>query len=227
MARDNTQGDNDMLSLLIHDALAGVDITTRYPASYRRLLLDIPMREAFLDSLDLLEKSRKGELEELPFQPSRDLSFLREEPAQEVIERQGVNHWLLTWQKTKEEITSLFTAVAPLVPAPLRSDADLEAVPLLRHHVDVENIRLDVWLEAQQPLMEPELLSVSLITAVTTTAATIPQITAHLQWGDYQKSATVGQHGQPNFALLPLAAIMDEAGQITAELKFSLEVEWA
>ena len=49
-----------MLSLVVHDALEGVDISTHYPAFYQRMLADNELREAFLDTLDLLRREQAG-----------------------------------------------------------------------------------------------------------------------------------------------------------------------
>ncbi|MFZ0547291.1 MAG: hypothetical protein WAM60_17735 [Candidatus Promineifilaceae bacterium] len=67
-----------MLSLIINDALDGVDISRHYPVYFERLLNDSVLREAFLDTLEILELTRAGKLEPLPGEPSNDLSFLYE-----------------------------------------------------------------------------------------------------------------------------------------------------
>ena len=64
----NTNGsfqDEALLSLLVSEAFAGVDITRRYPALYRIMLADPNMQEAFLDALETLEQDRNGTLEPL------------------------------------------------------------------------------------------------------------------------------------------------------------------
>ncbi|MBU0690542.1 hypothetical protein KKC97_06310 [bacterium] len=58
--------DTALLSVLVSEAFAGVDITRRHPALYRILLADPNMQEAFLDALETLEQERNGTLEPLP-----------------------------------------------------------------------------------------------------------------------------------------------------------------
>ena len=58
--------DTALLSVLVSEAFAGVDITRRYPMLYRILLADPNMQEAFLDALETLEQERNGTLEPLP-----------------------------------------------------------------------------------------------------------------------------------------------------------------
>ena len=64
----NTNGFQDLalLSLLVSEAFAGVDITRQYPALYQILLADPNMQKAFLDALETLEQERNGTLEPLP-----------------------------------------------------------------------------------------------------------------------------------------------------------------
>ena len=74
----NTNGsfqDIALLSILVSEAFADVDITRRYPALYRILLADPNMQEAFLDAMETLEQERNGTLEPLPL----DAPFLPSE----------------------------------------------------------------------------------------------------------------------------------------------------
>src|SRR5688572_17786521 len=96
-----------MLSLVVHDALEGVDISVRYPAFYQRMLADNELREAFLDSLDLLRRSQVGQLLPLPQPASEDLSFLRARSSEPRIEYTTNGRWRILWQRTIADIQAI------------------------------------------------------------------------------------------------------------------------
>lgn len=76
-----------MLSLVVNDALEGVDIARRYPAFYRLLLADPRLRWAFLEALEIREKEEDGELESLPDPLDVDLAFLEQvHPLQAMVD---------------------------------------------------------------------------------------------------------------------------------------------
>jgi hypothetical protein len=68
--------EHELLSLLLDDALRETDIASRYPIFFKKLLGNEKLREAFLDSLDLLEQTRAKTLKPLPGPASRNLDFL-------------------------------------------------------------------------------------------------------------------------------------------------------
>jgi hypothetical protein len=61
-----SEADLDLLSLVIDEALGGVDISRRFPTFWAKLLASAELREAFLESLELLEAGRAGRLRPLP-----------------------------------------------------------------------------------------------------------------------------------------------------------------
>lgn len=67
-----------MLSIMVNDALVGIDVMKKYPAFYSRMLVDGELRAAFLDILDLLEQSRTGQLPEFPGSGVINLDFLQQ-----------------------------------------------------------------------------------------------------------------------------------------------------
>jgi hypothetical protein len=60
------EADLDLLSIVVEEALRGVDISKRYPGFWGRLIANAELRQAFLESLELLEESREGRLRPLP-----------------------------------------------------------------------------------------------------------------------------------------------------------------
>lgn len=222
------EADNEMLSLIVNDALEGIDITTRYPSFYRKMVSNPLLHEAFIDALDILEKDRAGALEPLPESASHDLSFLKEfAPSTPLIEQAAAGRWAVTWQRTKEQIQALFENFEPARPLAYRSGNhldNLEAITLLRGNVQVDGITVEMWLEASQPVDIPEMLHLFLTTAVPHSPNTPqPALQATIQWGGYRETATIDQYGRALFPLLPLQTIVGESGQITSSLQLKLE----
>lgn len=86
-----------MLSLVVNDALEGVDIARRYPTFYRRLLADPQLRRAFLEALEILEKDKTGELVPLPDQLDVDLTFLEwAHPLSAMVDTEPSGSWRLS-----------------------------------------------------------------------------------------------------------------------------------
>jgi hypothetical protein len=58
--------DCDLLSLMVDEALRGVDIPERYPAFWQKMLANAELHEAFVDCLEVLAASRGGWLRPWP-----------------------------------------------------------------------------------------------------------------------------------------------------------------
>ncbi len=207
-----TAEDEDMLSLVVDDALQGVDIIKQYPAFYRKLLNNSELRQAFLDALDLLERSETGELTPLPEMSPPDLSFLKADSAPNpIIEHFSPEKWRVTWRLLQDQLANLF------MPSNLvyRSDPlDLEdnGTVLLRSQVDVDGTQIDLFLEAIRRVDEPNRLYLSLSTT-SLTSTQLPAVQAHLQWGAFQQTVVIDQYGRARFQPLPLTAVLDETTQ--------------
>lgn len=80
-----SQTDVEDLSLIIDDALKGVDVAKRYPSVYQKLLGSAELRQAFLDTLDLMEKDQAGKLVPLPKLIKPKLAFLTILPVQPTL----------------------------------------------------------------------------------------------------------------------------------------------
>lgn len=222
--RPATAEDEDMLSLVVNDALQGVDIIKQYRAFYRKLLIDAELRQAFLDALDLLERSEAGELIQPPQMPVPDLSFLKRAiyPTP-IVEHPTIEKWRVSWQLLQEQLTHLFTPVE----LAYRSDhLDLEdkSTVLLRSQVELDDIQLDVLLEAVRPVDEPDHLHLHLSTA-SLTEAHLPAMQALLQWGEVKQTAVIDKYGRVRFRPLPLEKVLDDVRQtFRADLQLVLEV---
>jgi hypothetical protein len=72
---DVTRNDEELLSLILDEALKGVDIAARFPNFFQKLLVNTELRKTFLDSLELLEADGNGTLTPLP-EEARPPTFL-------------------------------------------------------------------------------------------------------------------------------------------------------
>ncbi|MEI2611240.1 MAG: hypothetical protein V9G20_21625 [Candidatus Promineifilaceae bacterium] len=61
-----TDEDAAMLSLVVSEALQGINIAQKYPGFFLRLIENQTLLEDFLDSFDILLRSKEGALEPLP-----------------------------------------------------------------------------------------------------------------------------------------------------------------
>jgi hypothetical protein len=59
------EADLDLLSIVVEEALRGVDISKRFPGFWGRLIANAELRQAFPESLEMLEESREGRLRPL------------------------------------------------------------------------------------------------------------------------------------------------------------------
>lgn len=89
-----------MISLVLTDALQGVDVAGRYPAFFRRLRVDPELALTYHDALDLLTADAAGQLRPLPGPPSRDLSFLAQSTIRPQLQVTAPDHWCITWCPT-------------------------------------------------------------------------------------------------------------------------------
>lgn len=207
-----TAEDEEMLSLVVNDALQGIDIIRQYPAFYRKLLANAELRQAFLDALDLLERRDAGELTPLPEMPPPDLSFLKTAVTPKpLIEHFSPEKWRVTWHLLQDHLANLF------MPSNLvyRSDSlDLEdnGIVLLRSQVDVDGTQIDLFLEAIRHVDEPNHFYLYLSTTSLSNIQ-LPAIQAHLQWGAFQQTVEIDQYGRARFQPLPLTAVLDETTQ--------------
>lgn len=198
-----------MLSLVVNDALEGVDIARRYPAFYRRLLADPRLRWAFLEALEILEKEEDGELESLPDPLDVDLAFLEQvHPLQAMVYTKVSGSWRLSWQRPIPYLQSrLIDSFAPADPIS-RSPADFledERLTLVDDVVEVAGDEIDVLLEAVRPAGAPDVLYLALLV----TAETAETLQATVEWGVFHETAPVNAFGRVTFPPLPLATLFD------------------
>lgn len=218
-------GDDDMLSLMVNEALKGVDITAQYPDFYQELLTNAALREAFLDVLTLIEKDERGLLAALPNGPVTSLDFLAK-PSRQLDEKTGTGQsWLMTWQRTINDLQALFSPPERAY----RADPSLTEDPwftLLQEEFQANQAQYAVVLECAL-LDDQSALSTVLDIAVTFKGLEkldVFPLKATLHWGVYQESLLIEKEGRLKFAEIPLDIPFDDTFEnITANLDFTLE----
>jgi hypothetical protein len=229
--RSVNKEDDEMLSLIIDDALRSTDIASRYPNFFKKLLANKELREAFLDSLDLLEQSRAGALEPLPAPANQNLDFLYQNEPEVNVESQGAGRWHVTWQQTAAQLQRIFSLDDLVVETSydLESGFATEDWFTLFHHPAVAESRwLEVALEAMLSRTEPVLrvlATIALVPGEDNAGRPPTLIKARLQWGQFEQTTAVGSKNRVVFSAVPLAAIMDAAGKkVACPLLLTLEL---
>jgi hypothetical protein len=221
----------EMLSFILDDALRGIDIKTRYPTFYRRMLANGELRRAFLDGLDILERSRSGKLEPLPGPPRQDLNFLRTELVKRTVEWVNGGNWRAIWQQTIDQLQMIFFSPSLQQNFAYRDEDNFlenKWFSLFRDEVEIDGVNYAVLLEASTLLENPEALDLTLAVGITPQVpegGPIPgSLLANLKWGNYQQAVMVTERGRANFPPLPLMEVLDETGNyFIADLRLSLE----
>jgi hypothetical protein len=204
-----------LLSLIIHDTLSGIDIARRYPGFFERLVGDVVLRGTFLDTLELLELSRTGELEPLPGEASSDLSFLYEQPSHPEIVLAETGNWRVVWEQTADQINTLFINYYSTNPKTTNRGAvswlDDDNIVLLQDEMTIGEADYQILLKAIQPVDQPEHLNISLL--IITTPQTPVALEAYVKWGGYEKTLILNTYGQGLFTAIPVTAIFDQGGR--------------
>ena len=223
--------EDDLLSLVVSDALKGIDIPTRYPEFFQRLLAEDELRQAFLEALDLIESGPAATPEFTPTVSESSLSFLKSASAQPMLQQPSPGHWRVSWQQTIEQLQATFFPVRRASAPAYRHADDFEDswFTLFRGDIELDQTRLAVLLEAVLRLDAPNALNVQLAVGIIPdpieSTAPLPDLRATLDWGSYNATVAVGQWGRATFPAVPLDVILDEANRrITSDLRLGLEL---
>jgi hypothetical protein len=202
--------ENEMLSLMVDETLKGVDIEARYPAFYRKLFSNAVLRQVFLDLLGLAESKKKGQLVPFPAAGKPNLAFLNKKPLQSDVEKLDENHWQIKWQKTVEQLQSIFS----LTTFAYRSDASLfdedAFFPVLHGEVNLSGSTYSVLLECGISKETEEALSAFLNLVVTLGSTTLLSqfpIYATLHWGKYHETLKMAEEGRMRFPDIPFVVL--------------------
>ncbi|MFO7681523.1 MAG: hypothetical protein R6X34_15875 [Chloroflexota bacterium] len=225
LSASSDEMENDaMLTILVQDALRGVDIPRKYPQSYRTLLSNGRLRQRFLDLLAALEPNQA---EDMPPMPKPDLSFLQTDVSPHPTIHHSPTGWQAAWQLLGDYLANCFSTLPTQSTAQVyRSSYDdlLEEQygVLLEDVFSVANKQFNILLAAEIDAENPEVTTLSL--TVSAVSGHQPPLQATLTWGSYQAALPLDGYGQAVFPPLVIAAILDEAGQaISADLHLVLE----
>lgn len=221
-----TETDLEMLSLVVNDALHGVDIQKQYPAFYKRLVEEPGLRDAFLDVLEMAEEGENEELElELPEPISKKLTFLAEPDPVSIVE-QLTDRWRVTWQQTTAYLNIIFLSQNLAFGYRNQAHEEKPWFVLLHEQVEVEQSQLNVFLEAAQHEQDAGEFELALL--ITTHHApplqTWSEIIASLNWGDYQASLSISPDQRISLPHVPLQYILNEQmNAFRADLHLALD----
>lgn len=226
----NVEGDNVMFSIVVNDALQGIDIAQRYPVFYRKMLANPALFQAFLEVIEVIEEERAGILETPSIVDESNIAILPVTSTLPTVEHPKPGWWSISWRQTREQLQALFALLGPSMTLEYRSDRLLleeSSIPLVQGEAEIEDKHLEVLLAASRI---DDLDALKLLLTVVIQGQESPEtpaifLQATVQWGSsYSKTVAVAPNGQATFPPLPLQAITDETGQdIIANLEFILE----
>lgn len=216
-----TREDEEMLSLVLDDFEKGVDIRSRYPLFYERLLENPDLRDILIDILELFVDPGTEATETFSDRPP-NLDFLGLKSPQAIIEIRAPG-WQAVWRLTARTLTELFS---PEPEALLRSGELLEDpwIVLIRNEIDVPTGSLLVNLEITQNIHQPDIL-IAMISVFNRDPDTgpPPPVEASLVWKDYHQTVTLSAAGPDRFPDVSLQDVYDPAsGSFSEDLLLTL-----
>jgi hypothetical protein len=221
------EGERNMLSVILNDIFAGVDIAKRYPSFYEMLLRDATLQQNFVDVLEIMEKDKKGELVELPAKTKIDLSFLLTTPQRPLIFDLGNNSWKVQWHRTIKQLQSVF--FPPELSVAYRSGSSIveEAwFTLFRGDVGLHGKNYSLQLECEVSEDVEDALAAYLHLAVTFETekrSLFDPLYATLLWGSYKETLIITDQGRARFPDIPLVAALDEQKEnVVADLNLTI-----
>lgn len=222
-----TTEESNMLSLVVGDALQGVNIAQKYSVFFLRMLENRILLEDFLDTFDLLQQTQKGTLAPLPAPLSHDLSFLHQHmPVVQPTSSQG---WRITLQQTINQLQTIFFPQTLLSSSVFRQGLSLlqdedDWFTLARQELVVGDAHWTMMLEGK-PLDEDEqLLGLGLSIMPMEDTDMPPNLVATLNWGAYEDKAEINLRGRATFPPVPLSLVLDEATRLVkADLRVTVE----
>ncbi len=216
--------ETEMLSFIVDEATKGVDIETRYPEFYRKLLGNAALRQVFLDTLGMLEAGKAGELLPLPAGEEPRLEFLtKKAPQPAPASSQG---WKITLQKSIQELKSIFSPPQLAYRTETNFFED-NWFTILRDEIALAGSNYSILLECGLSKETEDALSATLNIAISLeklpSAPAFP-IHATLRWGKYSETLILPDEGRVRFPDISFAATFDPQNQeITSGLDLVLE----
>jgi hypothetical protein len=210
----------DMLSIIVNDALDGVDIVGRYPGFYRQMLAHPELHQAFVDALSVLEMDAAGQLSPFPVAP--EFGFLQSaaapdsarDAASSTITLTAPHRWRIRWQQSLTHLQELlFPPGAQLAYRDATTYLEESSYQLLRSDVQIDDQPLEVLLEATLTPDAPDFLQLQLWIAGEMDPQRRSKLQTSLEWGDYRATAPVDGYGHARFPPAHLDALLDAETQ--------------
>jgi hypothetical protein len=217
--------DNDMLSIVVNDALIGIDVMKKYPGFYARMLADKELRTAFLDTLELLEEGRAGKLPDYSDSGNFNLDFLQDFMPRPAIKKFNKNNWQLIWQRTVSQLQILFNMASLQPNEDFRSGSeflDEDHVNILNSHMEIDEKEVEVRLDLLRTVNEQG--NLSLILTCYGTKEQSQRFEATVVWGDYCHTSAVNNKGLAKFPPLKAAQLFTPAGKVSDDFELRLEL---
>jgi hypothetical protein len=215
-----------MLSIVVNDALLGIDVKKKYPVFFAQMLVDADLRRAFLDVLEILEQSQTGQLPEYAGPSILSLDFLLDtipEPRTKVLEN---NKWQLAWRRTRCQLQKMFEIASWDVEGAYRYNdmlLDESYFNILRSRAIIEEQELEISVDVSRTFVDPETLN--LIVTVFSPTDQITGLTTTIAWGSYLETVEVNHFGLARFPSLKNNQILDDSSKLTHGLECRLLIE--
>jgi hypothetical protein len=218
----NEIGD-EMLSIIVNDALNGVDIAKRYPTFFNRLLQDEEMQASFIDAIETAEKDQ-----ELPASLAVNIDFLSALTLKPSLEVFSKEKWRVQWKRTIDQLQAIFSP-AELAYRSIPGFYDDPWFTLLRDEFEVDGNAVSVVLDGTLSEKEDDSIEVILKVALTDLATNqeiSPNLIGILNWGEYQGETQIIAGRGGAFPPLTIATILDSNKEnIIADLQLELVKE--
>lgn len=213
------KADDSMFSIVVSDALEGIDIAKKHPEFYRRMLKNPELFQSFLDIVEVMEADRAGLLEPVEVIETAVPAIMPDDP-KPIIERLASGGWLVRWRQGVAQLNAIINSIGlDLSPAlATRSNRgwlEESVAPLIKSEVLVEEKNFGVRLSAVLA-DDPDALDLQLTVALLdeeTVEFPLTSLRVNVQWGSYSQEQTLNELGQAAFPPLPIEAIFDETGE--------------
>lgn len=210
-----TERDQNSISLIVDEAIKGVDIRTHYPAFYERLLQSLALREQFIESVEDLRAPAES-VEPFPARHT-DLAFLH---AQEKGSAHTASDWKVTLERSAEQLMAIF--FAPQLNYRAGESLTDPAFVLLRSEFLLDKTTYSVIVESRLHEERDDALALSINVAAS--SGDFQPLQASLHWGGYSTAVVINAEGRTQIEDLPIASVFNETqDQITEDLQLTLK----
>jgi hypothetical protein len=210
--------DQESLSLIVDEALKGIDIRQRYPAFFDRLLRSSALRSQFIECvLDLREIDDPTEGMAFPVKPA-DLAFLHSAQPENA---KNETHWKVRLQRSAEQLMAAF--FAPQLNFRGSESAAEPGITLLRSEFLMQGATYSVMLQGRLHDTRDDVLQLSLNVAAS--EGDFQPLQSTLEWGSFKSCAPIDHEGDTPLPDLPFSSVFnDSQDKIEAELYLTLTV---